>query len=193
MYEYLLGIITELTPTYLILENNGIGYFINITLNTYSSLKANAQGKLYIHEVIREDVHLLYGFSGKPERDVFRMLISVSGIGASTARMVLSSLSADEVIHVIANEKVNILQKIKGIGAKTAQRIIVDLKEKANKVKISGQILIPEYNRTYDEALSALVILGFSKLQVEKVLNQISRENKDITLEEMIKKALQVL
>lgn len=193
MYDYLQGKICELTPTYLVLDIQGVGYMINISLNTFSALKAENIEKIYIHQVIREDAHLLFGFKEKKEREVFRLLISVSGIGANTARMILSSLTTNEIAQAIATENIRILQNIKGIGAKTAQRMVIELKDKMVKINVSEEIIIPEYNTSTDEALSALVMLGFQKSQVEKVLSQITRESKGLNVEELIKRALKVL
>jgi holliday junction DNA helicase RuvA len=193
MFDYLQGKIVELTPTYLVLEISGIGYLMHITVNTYSALKLESIDKIYAHQIIREDAHLFYGFKNKKERDVFRMLISVSGIGANTARMILSSLTPDETAQAIVRENVMVLQNIKGIGAKTAQRMIVELKDKMAKVQVSEEILIPEYNTFFEEALSALVMLGFQKSLVEKTLMKIASENRNLTVEEMIRRALKVL
>ncbi len=193
MFDYISGKIVYLSPTYLVIENNGIGYLLNISINTYSSLKIDTVDKLLVHQIIREDAHLLYGFKDTKEREMFRLLISVSGIGSSTAIMILSSMSAVEVAQVIANEKHEILQKIKGIGAKTAQRLVVELKDKVVKILPEGQNIDIKYNTFSDEALSALVMLGFPKQQVEKVLRQIVLENQNLTVEEQIKKALKVL
>jgi Holliday junction DNA helicase RuvA len=193
MYDYLLGKITELTPTYLVLEISNIGYLLHISVNTYSALKVETNEKLFVHQIIREDAHLLYGFKEKKEREVFRLLISVSGIGANTGRMILSSLTPAEIAIAITNENIHLLQSIKGIGAKTAQRMVVDLKDKMAKVHISDEIIYSEYNTTTEEALSALVMLGFQKSLVEKTLSHITRETKGLTVEELIKKALKVL
>jgi holliday junction DNA helicase RuvA len=193
MYDYLQGKITELTPTYLVIEINNVGYLLNISINTYSVLKVENNEKIFVHQIIREDAHILYGFKNKKEREVFRLLISVSGIGANTARMILSSLSPDEVAQAITKENIHLLQSIKGIGAKTAQRMVVDLKDKMAKVHISDEIIYSEYNTTTEEALSALVMLGFQKSLVEKTLSRISRETNGLTVEELIKMALKVL
>jgi holliday junction DNA helicase RuvA len=193
MFDYITGKITELTPTYLVIENNGVGYLLHISVNTYAVLKADSNEKLYTHQIIREDAHLLFGFKDKKEREVFRLLISVSGIGANTARMILSSLSPLETAQAISQENVRVLQNIKGIGAKTAQRMIIELKEKMVKIHAAEQNLIPEYNTSTDEALSALLMLGFQKSQVEKALAQIARDHKGLSVEELIKKALKVL
>ncbi len=193
MFDYLEGIITELTPTYLAIDLAGIGYLIHISVNTYSVLKAGSKEKIFIHQIIKEDAHLLYGFKEKKEREIFRLLISVSGIGANTARMILSSMTPEEIALAISTENVATLQSIKGIGSKTAQRMIVELKDKMVKINVPNQIFTREYNTSTEEALSALVMLGFQKLQVEKALSTITREQKSLTLEELIKSALKVL
>jgi len=213
MYEYIQGEITELTPTFLIIESGGIGYFINISINTYAQLSDNkvfvtgmdkpgfthsAQGKtgkIYIHQVIREDAHILYGFINKKEREIFRLLITVSGIGANTARMILSSLLPSEIQQAIIQENVHLLKSIKGIGAKSAQRIIVDLKDKLGKEADVEEIFVSVNNTIKDESLSALVTLGFSKKSVEKVIDKILSESRNdgITVEELVKKALKKL
>ncbi len=193
MIDYIKGNITQITPTYVTIETSGIGYFINISLTTYSSLENKAETRLLIHEVIREDAHQLYGFFDIRERDIFRHLISVTGVGANTARMMLSSLNPSEIEQAIIGSDINILKSIKGIGLKTAQRIIVDLKEKFGKHAASGEIFTISDNTNREEALSALVMLGFAKSAVLKVLDKIVREEKNLTVEEMIKKALKNL
>lgn len=193
MYDYITGLISEHTPTYIVLENNGIGYLLHVSVNTFSETKPGTVEKLYIHQVIREDAHLFFGFKNANEREVFRLLISVSGIGANTARMMLSSLTPFEVASAIASEKINILQNIKGIGAKTAQRVVVELKDKMLKIQGSEQFVASEHNTSVSEALSALIMLGFPKPQAEKALNQIARENQNLTVEDLIKKALRAL
>ena len=193
MFDYLQGKITELTPTYVVVDINGIGYLVHISVNTYSALKPDVTDKLFIHQIIREDAHLLFGFKNTKERDVFRMLISVSGIGANTARMILSSLLPEEIAQAICTENIRVLQNIKGIGAKTAQRMVIELKDKMAKIQVAGQNIISEYNTSSEEALSALVMLGFQKAQVDKTLAQITRENKGLSVEELIKMALKVL
>ena len=193
MFDYLQGKITELTPTYMVLELNGTGYLLHISVNTYASLKADSPAKIFVQQIIREDAHLLYGFLDKQEREVFRLLISVSGIGANTARMILSSLLAIDLAHAISTDNVRILQNIKGIGAKTAQRMIIELKDKMVKIHSLDKNFAPEYNTSAEEALSALVMLGFQKSQVEKALNQISKDEKGLSIEDLIKRALKVL
>ena len=193
MIEYIKGNITQITPTFVIVETSGIGYFINISLTTFSNLENKSDVKILIHEVIREDTHQLFGFSEKVEREIFRHLISVSGVGANTARMMLSSLSPSEIEKAIVGSDVNILQSVKGIGLKTAQRIIVDLKEKLGKQASGGEIFAISDNTNREEALSALVMLGFAKSAVSKVLDKIVREERNLTVEEMIKRALKNL
>ena len=193
MIDYIKGNITQITPTFVTVETSGIGYFINISLTTFSSLENKSEVKILIHEVIREDAHQLYGFFDSRERDIFRHLISVSGVGANTARMMLSSLSPVEIEQAIIGSDINILKSIKGIGLKTAQRIIVDLKEKFGKQAASGEIFTISDNTNREEALSALVMLGFAKSAVMKVLDKIVREEKNLTVEEMIKRALKNL
>ena len=193
MIEYIKGPIVKITPAYLVVEASGIGYFINISLNTFSRLERKTEYSVLIHEVIREDTHQLFGFADIEERETFRMLISVSGVGASTARMVLSSLSPQEIAHAIAGSDVNALKSVKGIGLKTAQRIIVDLKDKIGKTSGDGEIFTISDNTGREEALSALIMLGFAKSAVLKVLDRIVREEKDLTVEDMIRKALKNL
>jgi len=193
MFDYFEGQITELTPTYLVLELNGIGYLLHISINTYSALKAESKERIFVHQIIKEDAHLLYGFLSKKEREVFRLLISVSGIGSNTARMILSTLTPDETAQAIAKENVRALQNIKGIGAKTAQRMIIELKDKMLKIQGFEQNSNSTNNTIIEEALSALVMLGFQKIQVEKAISQILKEEKELSVEELIKKALKVL
>ena len=193
MIDYIKGNITQITPTFFTLETSGVGYFINISLTTFSKLENKSEIKILIHEIIREDTHQLYGFFDAVERDIFRHLISVSGVGANTARMMLSSLNPAEIEQAIIGSDVNILKSVKGIGLKTAQRIIVDLKEKLGKHAGSGEIFAFSDNTNREEALSALVMLGFAKNAVSKVLDKIVREQKSLTVEEMIKRALKNL
>jgi len=193
MIDYIKGSIIRITPTFLTIETNGIGYYVNISVATFSKLEGKIEVKVLIHEVIREDAHLLFGFAGDEERDIFRLLISVSGVGANTARMMLSSIAPDEVEKAIIGSDVNTLKSVKGIGLKTAQRIIVDLKDKMGKQAGSGEIFVPADNTKKEEALSALVMLGFAKSAVSKVLDKIVREEKNLTIEDMIKRALKNL
>jgi len=177
----------------MIVETQGTGYFLNISLSTYSRLEGKKECKVLVHEVIREDSHQLYGFAGREERDVFRHLISVTGVGAGTARMMLSSLNPAEIEKAIAVSDVNLLKSIKGIGLKTAQRIIVDLKDKLGRQSGEGEIFAVADNTKREEALSALVMLGFAKGAVGKVLDRIIREEKPDSVEDLIKLALKNL
>ncbi|WP_372640445.1 Holliday junction branch migration protein RuvA [Ancylomarina sp.] len=193
MFEYLKGDINNLTPTAVIVENHGMGYFINITLNTYSQLSGHTSAQLYLHQVIRDDAHLLFGFKELKEREVFRLLISVSGVGANTARMMLSSLTSEEVKKAIFSNNSKTLQDVKGIGTKTAQRIIIELKDKIGKEDEMGEIVLSLDNTIREEALSALVMLGFAKNSISKVLDKIIKANAPTSVEELIKIALKQL
>nr|MBD3622854.1 Holliday junction branch migration protein RuvA [Sunxiuqinia sp.] len=194
MYEFIQGRLIDLTPTNAVIEAGSIGYFIHISLNTYSLINGKEQARLFLHQVVREDAHLLYGFAEATERELFRLLISVNGIGSNTALMMLSSLTADEIRRAILEENVGLLQSIKGIGAKTAQRVIIDLKDKVGKVAESGQTLMSRADNTIrDEALSALVMLGFARKNIEKELDKLLKANPDLTVEETIKTALKGL
>ncbi|MGC9355741.1 MAG: Holliday junction branch migration protein RuvA, partial [Mariniphaga sp.] len=157
MYEFIRGAVADLNPASVVVDAGGIGYFVNISLNTYSKISGKQEINLLIHQVVREDAHVLYGFAERRERDLFRNLISVSGVGASTAIMMLSSLNPDEISAAVATGDVDVLKAVKGIGAKTAQRIIIDLKDKLGKMPESGQFLISPDNTLRNEALSALV------------------------------------
>jgi Holliday junction DNA helicase RuvA len=193
MINYIKGIVSELNPASVTVECAGIGYFINISVNTFTKLEGKQEIKILVHEVIREDAHQLFGFADKEERDIFRQLISVSGIGASTARMMLSSLVPAEIEKAISEADVNLLKSIKGIGLKTAQRVIVDLKDKVGKHAVTGEIFTSGDNTKREEALSALVMLGFARSAVVKVLDKLSREEKNLTVEDLIKRALKIL
>ena len=190
MYEFITGDIVEKTPTYIVLETGNVGYYINISLFTYSLLPGQNPCQLFLHQIVREDAHILFGFINIEEREVFRQLISVSGIGANTARLILSSLAPSEIEQAINEGNVAVLQ---GIGGKSAQRIIVDLKGKITTQAEMGQ-LIPELSNTLRyEALSALVNLGFARKTVEKVLDQILRGDDELSVEKLIKEALKRL
>ena len=193
MIDYINGTITRITPAFLTIETGGMGYFINISLSTYSKLEGKEEFKILVHEVIREDAHQLFGFADREEREIFRLLISVSGVGAATARMMLSSLNPEEIEKAIIGSDVNLLKSVKGIGLKTAQRIIVDLKDKLGKPSETGEIFAVSDNTMREEALSALVMLGFAKSSVSKVLDKILREEKTLSVEELIKRALKNL
>jgi Holliday junction DNA helicase RuvA len=193
MIDYIKGTITQITPAFITIETGGVGYFINISLTTFSKLEGKNEYKILVHEVIREDAHLLYGFADMEEREIFRFLISVSGVGAATARMMLSSLSPAEIERAIIGSEVDVLKSVKGIGLKTAQRIIVDLKDKLGKQSGTGEIFAFPDNTKREEALSALVMLGFAKSAVSKVLDRILREEKNLSVEGLIKRALKNL
>ena len=196
MIDYIKGEIAEITPAAITIECGGIGYLANISLNTYSSLQGKKDVKVFIYEAIREDAHVLYGFADKHEREIFLHLISVSGVGPNTGRMILSSLTSKEVEAVIASENAATLQTVKGIGAKTAQRIIIDLKDKIKYTDTGGTIKVPAAffaAGAAQEAVSALVMLGFTKANSEKVVAKISKETPDLSLEKMIKEALKRL
>lgn len=195
MYDFLEGDIVEMNPSYLVLCNNGIGYFIHISLSTYSKISKEKRIKLYIRQIIKEDAHMLFGFSDKHERVVFSELISVSGIGANTARMILSSLNPDEVIQAIVQADINVLKKVKGIGVKSAQRMVIELKDKLGKGSQGEEIFIPSDNTTREDALSALVTLGFPKKNVQKVVDGIITGSKGdvLSVEQLVKEALKKL
>lgn len=194
MYDYIKGNVAELTPTYVVLDNHGVGYMINISLNSFNALQHQEDVvKVYVYEAIREDAHLLYGFTERRERELFLLLISVSGVGANTARMILSSLTPSDLEQTIASENVGILKSVKGIGAKTAERIIVDLKD---KIKLSTDTLLDKSQVTsevFDEAMSALVMLGFTKQMSQKALKKLFTSEPTITVEQAIKKALKMM
>lgn len=193
MYEFITGDIVEKTPTYVVLETGNIGYYINISLFTYSLIPAQNPCQLFLHQIVREDAHIFYGFISREEREVFRQLISVSGVGANTARLILSSLGPGEIEQAINEGSVAILQGIKGIGAKSAQRIIVDLKGKITTSAETDQLFPQQSNTLRDEALSALVNLGFARKTVEKVLDQILQGDDGHSVEKLIKEALKKL
>lgn len=193
MLEFIKGEIVESTPAYVVIQNHGLGYFINISLNTYSGISEQKECLLYIHENVREDAYMLYGFADKKERELFRSLISVSGVGSNTASMMLSSLSPEELKAAIVHERVNVLKGIKGIGAKSAQRIIVDLKDKLEKDHTGEEIISTPDNTSKEEALSALVTLGFPKKNVEKVLDNLTSKEPELNVESMVKQALKKL
>lgn len=193
MIEYISGKIAQLTPTYVIVDNHGIGYEMNISLTTFTELENKSEVKILAHEIIREDAHTLFGFSTAAERELFRLLIGVSGVGANTARMILSSVPPSELGFVISSGDDKRLKAVKGVGAKTAQRIIVDLKD---KIKPAGDTLFieqPESTDTYDEALAALLMLGFPKPQSQKVLTRLFKDEPLLKVEQAIKKALTML
>ena len=196
MIDYIKGSIAELNPAYAVIDNHGIGYMMNISLSTYDVLaryKTDEAVLLYVHEAIREDAHLLYGFATKREREAFLLLISVSGVGPNIARMVLSSMSVDEFSQAIASNNVSQFKSVKGVGGKTAQRIIVDLKD---KIKLADDTLLQQTGQvtgeTFDEALAALVMLGFSQQASQKTLKSLFASNPALTVEQAIKQALKM-
>ncbi|MCX2681803.1 Holliday junction branch migration protein RuvA [Galbibacter sp. EGI 63066] len=193
MITHIKGKLVEKNPTDVVIECNGVGYEIHISLNTYSKITSDENLKLYTHLQVREDAHALYGFADKMEREMFRLLISVSGIGASIARTMLSSMDPVQVRDAIASNDVAAIQSIKGIGAKTAQRVIIDLKDKVLKIYNVDEVLAVTDNTNKDEALSALEVLGFTRKQAEKVVTKIVRTNPDLSVEEIIKDALKNL
>ncbi|MDY4916469.1 MAG: Holliday junction branch migration protein RuvA [Candidatus Cryptobacteroides sp.] len=196
MIDYIKGEITELNPTEMTLECNGIGYKILISLQTYDKLKQSREAKIYIHHYLREDDEQYFGFAGKDERELFRLLIGVSGIGAATARMMLSSLSSDELRNAILSEDINKIKSIKGIGLKSAQRLILELKDKISKGEGSSQNTIFQtsgVNPNLEEATTALVMLGFTKPNVTKALAAVLKETPDANLEQLIKLGLKRL
>lgn len=193
MYAFISGKVVEKSPTYVVVDNNGIGFLINITLNTFTAIGEKAEVRLYTHEQILEDAHNLFGFASQKERDLFELLISVSGVGCNTARLILSSLTVNELSNAIANDDVKTIQAVKGIGAKTAQRIVIDLKDKLKKSDFQTEIFDTPNNTIKAEALSALTILGFSKAAIEKALDKLIKQMPDATVEMLIKEALKVL
>lgn len=192
MYAYINGKIVEKTPTYVVLDNNGIGYLLNITLNTFTAIGEKDEARLFVHEQILEDAHNLYGFYTSKERDIFQMLITVSGVGCNTARLILSSLTVNELCNAIGNEDNRVIQGVKGIGAKTAQRITIDLKDKIKKFEYEAENVLPESNTIKNEALSALAILGFNKAAAGKVIDNLLKQG-EYSVETLIKEALKVL
>ncbi len=198
MIEYIKGELTEITPTMAVIECNGLGYGINVSLNTYSAIQGKKEVKLYIYESIREDAYILYGFATKQERELFLLLISVSGIGGNTARMILSALTPSELCNVISSGNDKLLKTVKGIGLKTAQRIIVDLKDKISTTDIgtsttSAPISITANNEIYEEAIAALTMLGFTQAPSQKVVAAILKEEPEAAVEKVIKLALKRL
>jgi Holliday junction DNA helicase RuvA len=193
MIEYIKGEITTLSPAQMILECNGIGYEIHISLTTYGAYQDRREGKIYISEVIREDARLLFGFATKEEREMFLLLISVSGVGPNTARMILSSLPLSELTQVIASGEEKGLVMVKGIGSKTAQRIIVDLKNKVKPVEGKMNSTSAPDSETAGEAVSALIMLGFQKAASQKAVHTILKKSPDATVEQLIKTALKML
>ena len=193
MISHIQGRLVEKNPTDVVIECNGVGYLINISLHTFSSLPASEQVKLFTHLIVREDAHILYGFSSVAEREIFRLLISVSGVGASTARTMLSSLAPEQIVDAIAGNDTATIQSVKGIGTKTAQRVILDLKDKILKIYGLSSNSIESSNTNKIEALSALETLGFARKQAEKVCDSLVKENPQASVETIIKLALKKL
>jgi len=193
MITHIQGKLTEKNPTHVVIECHGVGYMLNISLHTFSQISDNEQLKLYTHLQVKEDSHTLYGFSSLAEREIFRLLISVSGIGSSIARTMLSSLTPKQVREGIATSDVALIQSIKGIGAKTAQRVIIDLKDKILKIYDLDEVSVYKGNTNKDEALSALEVLGFVKKQAERVVDKIMIVEPDADVETIIKQALKNL
>lgn len=194
MYSFISGTVVEKNPTYVIIDNQGIGYFINITLNTFTAIGEQEKVKLFVYLAIREDAHVLYGFYSEKERELFLQLITVSGVGCNTARLILSSMTVKEAVEAIATNNVKMIQGVKGIGAKTAQRIVVDLHDKLGKFDmVEGEKTPAGYNTLKDEALSALMVLGFNKANIEKVLDKLLKQMQNPSVEDLIKESLRLL
>lgn len=191
MYEYISGKVAELAPTYAVIEAAGVGYYINISLQTFSAIEHCAEARLYVHFVVREDAQTLYGFAAKEERELFRALISVSGVGGNTARTILSTYSPSELRNIIATENAVLLKNVKGLGLKTAQKIIVEL---SGKMAVMGQSVSAAPSSAasgiYDEAMAALAMLGFQRAASDKVLKAILKESPSIAVEEAVRQAL---
>lgn len=194
MYEYISGTLTEVAPAYAVVDAGGVGYYLHISLETFAAIEHAQQVRLYVHHIVREDAQLLYGFASKAERELFRLLISVSGVGGNTARMILSTYSPRELQGIISAGNAVLLKNVKGLGLKTAQKIIVEL---SGKISTAGQDDVPAMAAVADgrteEALAALVMLGFSKAPAEKVLRAVVRESPAASVEELVRKALKRL
>lgn len=198
MYEYISGLVAELAPTYAVVDAGGVGYYINISLQTYAAIEGEKSARLYVHFVVREDAQQLYGFATKLERELFRNLISVSGVGGNTARMILSTYSTSELRNIIATENAVLLKNVKGLGLKTAQKIIVELSGKmlelgADKEAVVATAAGGASNEIFDETMAALVMLGFQKAASEKVVKALLKESPTISVEEAVRQALRRL
>ncbi|MDO9511391.1 MAG: Holliday junction branch migration protein RuvA [Bacteroidales bacterium] len=194
MFAYIEGKLTEKTPTHIVVDAQGVGYLMHISLHSFEKFKMMDTARVLVHFIVREDAQILYGFADEDERKLFRLLISVSGVGANTARILLSSLHPSELVTAISSGNEGLLKKVKGIGAKTAQRIIVDLRDKVLKESgISGNLDI-SYNTRREEALSGLVVLGFGKVEAEKALSKIQQQmGIELPVEQLIREALKIL
>ena len=198
MYEYISGLVAELAPTYAVVDAAGVGYYINISLQTYAAIEGEKSARLYVHFIVREDAQQLYGFATKLERELFRNLISVSGVGGNTARMILSTYSTSELRNIIATENAVLLKNVKGLGLKTAQKIIVELSGKMLELGADKETVVPTAasgvsNETFDETMAALVMLGFQKTASEKVVKALLKESPTISVEEAVRQALRRL
>ena len=197
MFEYIKGELAEVAPAYAVVEAGGVGYFVNISLNTFSEIEKSEAVRLYLHHIVREDAEMLYGFATKEERDLFRLLISVSGVGGNTARMIQSTYSPSELRNIIATGNAVLLKNVKGLGLKTAQKIIVDLSGKMLDLPSHDAAAVAlassQNSEVFDEALSALVMLGFTKAASEKVLRKIFKDAPEQSVEDAIRSALKQL
>jgi Holliday junction DNA helicase RuvA len=194
MYEYVKGKLVEKTPTYAVVDCSGLAYLLHISLTTFSQLPDQELCLLFTHLVVREDAHVLYGFATKDERETFRMLINVSGVGAGTARMILSSLTTHEIAEAVLSNNVAALKRVKGVGDKTAQRIIIDLKGKFDTAQISPELFVGMHNTARSEALTALTLLGFARSVSEKAMDKVLKSNgSELSVEELIKLTLKTL
>ncbi len=193
MYEYISGKVAELAPAYAVVEAAGVGYYLNISLQTYAAVEGSDEARLYVHFIVREDVQQLYGFATKIERELFRQLISVSGVGGNTARMILSTYSSSELRNIIATENAVLLKNVKGLGLKTAQKIIVELSGKMIDLGMDEPTMVSAptaANPIFDEALQALIMLGFQKSASEKVLKSLFQESPTLPVEDAVRQAL---
>lgn len=194
MYEYISGRVAEVAPTYAVIDAGGVGYCLNISLETFSAIEHAAEAKLYVHFVVREDAQLLYGFATKIERELFRLLLSVSGVGGNTARMILSTYSPHELQGIISTGNAVLLKNVKGLGLKTAQKIIVELSGKMAGLGLTGDtVTAPVAGGDYEEALAALVMLGFGKAAADKVVKIVARENPGASVEDLVRMSLKRL
>ena len=194
MYDFIAGKIDRITPTEVVINSNGVGYLLHITLNTFEKIKSENEIKIYAHLIVREDSHTLYGVATTNEREMYVKLVGVNGVGPSTARMILSSLSVDDVVSAISNANIAVLKSIKGIGPKAAQRLIVELQDKLGGIGTDSAYQLTGGSQAMEEALEALIALGFAKQSVNKILMRITKESgNNLTTEELIKKSLQLL